>query len=81
MNKISKTEIPLMDEQSYEKYVKEILENNKEAFENGKLPLYTLEAVRRFKSVRRAIKRGHVTINGIIIPDRIKHRRYGRVKK
>ena len=34
------------------------------------LNLITYDGVRRFKSIRRAIKRGHVTTDGIVMPRR-----------
>ena len=34
------------------------------------LNLITYDGVRRFKSIRRAIKRGHVTTEGIVMPRR-----------
>jgi hypothetical protein len=42
----------------------------KEDFDNGILHLYNYEAVGKFKSVRRAIRRGHVSMMGDIYPKR-----------
>lgn len=38
--------------------------------EKNNIDLITFEAVNKFKSVRRAIKRGHVSPEGIIYPTR-----------
>lgn len=64
-------ERPLMGEKEFIDYLK----NNridvvKDFLENNILHLRTFEAVGRFKSVRRAIKRGHVSIDGTIYPRR-----------
>lgn len=65
-----KVERPLMSVEEF----KENLNNNKfdyvEDLENGILHLVTYEAVSKFKSIRRAIRRGHVALNGMIIPKR-----------
>ena len=47
-------------------------EEFKEHIHNRIMPLHlvTYEAVRNYKSVRRAIKRGHVTSEGVIMPSR-----------
>lgn len=47
-------------------------EEFKEHIHNRIMPLHlvTYEAVRKYKSVRRAIRRGHVTSEGIIMPSR-----------
>nr|DAO34848.1 MAG TPA: hypothetical protein [Crassvirales sp.] len=48
-------------------------------YERGILHLRTYEAVSRFKSVRRAIRRGHISLDGIIYPKRpfnnVKHKK------
>ena len=49
-------ERPLMNEQEFKEY----MEKNR--------VLLTFEAVRKFKSVNRAIKRGHVSLHGVIYP-------------
>ena len=51
-------ERPLMGEQEFKEY----MEKNR--------VLLTFEAVRKFKSVNRAIKRGHVSLHGVIYPKR-----------
>lgn len=51
-------ERPLMNEQEFREY----MEKNR--------VLLTFEGVRKFKSVRRAIRRGHVSLDGIIYPKR-----------
>lgn len=64
-------ERPLMGEEEFKDY----LEDNrvdivKDFYENNILHLRTYEAVKRFKSVRRAIRRGHVSLDGVIYPKR-----------
>lgn len=60
-------ERPLMSEEEFKDY----MEKNRvdivgDFYEKGILHLRTYEAVSKFKSVRRAIKRGHVSLDGII---------------
>ena len=64
-------ERPLMSEEEFKDY----MEKNKvdivgDFYEKGILHLRTYEAVSKFKSVRRAIRRGHVSLDGIIFPKR-----------
>lgn len=64
-------ERPLMSEGEFKEY----LENNRvdvvgDFYEKGILHLRTYEAVSKFKSVRRAIKRGNVSLDGFIFPKR-----------
>lgn len=64
-------ERPLMGEEEFKDYLK----NNrvdvvKDFYEDNILHLRTHEAVKRFKSVRRAIKRGHISLDGVIYPKR-----------
>lgn len=64
-------ERPLMSEEEFKDYMK----NNRvdvvgDFYERGILHLRTYEAVSRFKSVRRAIRRGHVSLDGFIYPKR-----------
>lgn len=63
----NKIETPLMKEEEFKEYLKDNMYN-----EDGslKLHLWNYEAVNRFKSVRRAIKRGHVSITGQLYPKR-----------
>lgn len=61
----------LMGEEEFKDYLK----NNrvdiiKDFYENNILHLRTYEAVKRFKSVRRATKRSHISLDGIIYPKR-----------
>lgn len=58
MEEQKKIERDLMSQEEFEKYLAE---------HSG---LKTFEAVSRFKSVNRAIRRGHVVPNGLIIPKR-----------
>lgn len=60
-----------MSEEEFRKY----LEKNRvdvigDFYERGILHLRTFEAVKRFKSIRRAIRRGHVSLDGTIYPKR-----------
>lgn len=64
-------ERPLMSEGEFKDY----MEKNRvdivgDFYERGILHLRTYEAVSRFKSVRRAIRRGYVSLDGIIYPKR-----------
>ena len=64
-------ERPLMNEEEFKDYMK----NNRvdivgDFYERGILHLRTYEAVSRFKSVGRAIKRGHISLDGFIYPKR-----------
>lgn len=45
-------------------------EEFKDYLNSSTLNLQTFEAVHKFRSVRRAIKRGHVAPNGVIYPKR-----------
>lgn len=58
MEEQKKIERDLMSQEEFEKYLTK---------HSG---LKTFEAVHRFKSVNRAIKRGHVVPDGLIIPKR-----------
>lgn len=58
MREQGEVERNLMDQEEFEKY---ITDSN---------ILKIFEAIGKFKSVQRAIKRGHVTIEGIIMPKR-----------
>ena len=71
MEKQKTIEIPLMSEKEFKDYMK----NNRvdivgDFYERGILHLRTYEAVSRLKSVRRAIRRGHVSLDGFIYPKR-----------
>ena len=64
-------ERPLMSEEEFKDY----MEKNRvdivgDFYEKGILHLRTYEAVSRFKSVRRAIRRGHISLDGVIYPKR-----------
>lgn len=64
-------ERPLMSEEEFKDY----MEKNRvdivgDFYGKGILHLRTYEAVSKFKSVRRAIRRGHVSLDGIIFPKR-----------
>lgn len=64
-------ERPLMSEEEFKDY----MEKNRvdivgDFYEKGILHLRTFEAVKRFKSVRRAIRKGYVSLDGFIYPKR-----------
>lgn len=64
-------ERPLMSEEEFKEY----LEENRvdvvgDFYERNILHLRTFGAVSKFKSVRRAIKRGHVSLDGFVFPKR-----------
>jgi hypothetical protein len=64
-------ERPLMSEGEFKDY----MEKNRvdivgDFYEKSILHLRTYEAVNKFKSVRRAIRRGYVSLDGIISPKR-----------
>ena len=64
-------ERPLMSEEEFENYLKDNkVDIVKDFYEDNILHLKTYEAVKRFKSVRRAIRRGHVSLDGFIYPKR-----------
>lgn len=58
MEEQKKIERDLMSQEEFEKYLAE---------HSG---LKTFESISRFRSVNRAIKRGHIAPNGLIIPKR-----------
>lgn len=73
-------ERPLMSEGEFRDY----MEKNRvdivgDFYERDILHLRTYEAVNRFKSVRRAIRRGHISLDGVIYPKRpfnnVKHKK------
>lgn len=63
-----------VSQEEFEKKIKDIIEHNKntliEDFEKGVLHLRDYSGVRKFKSIRRAIRRGHISIFGEIYPKR-----------
>ena len=69
MENQSHKEIPLMDQEEFEKYL------------SNSLFLKTFEATKKFKSVRRAIRKGLVSPDGVIYPRRpfnnAKHKKKG----
>lgn len=61
----------LMGEEEFKDYLKDNrVDIVKDFYENNILHLRTYEAVKRFKSVRRAIKRVNISLDGIIYPKR-----------
>lgn len=73
-------ERPLMSEDEFKKYMEDNNPYNL-FFEKGILNLYSYEGVRRFKSVRRAIRRGNMTVTGMICPVRPFHNRANTSKR
>ena len=66
-----KIERPLMSEEEFKDYMeKNRIDIVGDFYERGILHLRTYEAVSRFKSVGRAIRRGHISLDGIIFPKR-----------
>lgn len=64
-------ERPLMGEEEFKDYLKDNrVDIVGDFYERDILHLRTYEAVKRFKSVRRAIKRGHISLDGVIYPKR-----------
>lgn len=64
-------ERPLMSEEEFKEYMKENrVDIVGDFYKRDILHLRTYEAVSKFKSVRRAIKRGHVSLDGVIFPRR-----------
>lgn len=64
-------ERPLMGEEEFKDYLKDNrVDIVKDFYENSVLHLRTYDAVKRFKSVRRAIRRGYVSLDGVIYPKR-----------
>lgn len=59
-----------MSDQDFKNYLEKNRVDVIEDFKNGILHLVTYEAVSKFKSIRRAIRRGLVTPYGTIIPKR-----------
>ena len=64
-------ERPLMSEEEFKDYMEKNRVDIVEDFhEKGILHLRTYEAVGKFKSIRRAIRRGCISLDGIVFPKR-----------
>lgn len=64
-------ERPLMSEEEFKNYIKKNrVDIVGDFYERGILHLRTYEAVSRFKSVGRAIRRSHISLDGFIYPKR-----------
>ena len=64
---------PMSVEEFKEKIHQHALKRQEEIindFENGILHLRFYDGVKKFKSIRRAIRRGHIYLDGIIFPKR-----------
>lgn len=70
MEELKLKERNLMGEEEFADFIKNNKIDRIKDFEKGILHLNTYEAVNKFKSVRRAIKRGHVALDGTIYPKR-----------
>lgn len=71
MGKQKTVERPLMSEEEFKDYMKKNrVDIVGDFYKRNILHLRTFEAVSKFKSVRRAIKRGHVSLDGFIYPKR-----------
>lgn len=72
MEEQKKIERDLMSQEEFENYIAEGI---------MVLHLITYDAVHKFKSIRRAIRRGHVTTEGYIIPGRPFHNKANTCKR
>lgn len=72
MEELKKIERELMSQEEFENYIS-----------RGNIVPYliTYNGVHRFKSIRRAMRRGHVTHEGIIIPRKLLNNRLSTKKK
>lgn len=73
-------ERPLMSEEEFKDYLRDNkVDIMKDFYEDSILHLRTYDAVKRFKSVRRAIRRSHISLDGVIYPKRpfnnVKHKK------
>lgn len=86
----------LMPQEEFEDKIKDVAESNRKQmiknFQSGTLYLHSLLGVQKYKSVRRAIRRGHVSIFGDLYPKRpfnnrgtkdskVKRMIYGKIKQ
>ena len=70
---MEKSVIPV-SEKVFKEKIKDVVKHNRttliENFEKGVLHLIDFNGVKKFKSIRRAIRRGHVSIFGEVYPKR-----------
>lgn len=63
-----------VSEEKFKEKIKEVVDHNRttliENFEKGILHLINFNGIKKFKSIRRAIRRGHVSIFGEVYPKR-----------
>lgn len=60
-----------MNKREFESYLEDNRKDPiKDFYEANTLNLRDFSAIKSFKSIRRAIKRGHVSIDGVIYPKR-----------
>lgn len=80
MEKKKLLERDLMSEEEFKDYMeKNRVDIVKDFYEKNILHLKSLDAINKFKSIRRAIKRGHVSVDGIIYPNRpFNNRKHGK---
>ncbi len=69
-----------------EKEFKEYLQKNhkdirKEFYDNDTLNLITYDGVNKFKSIRRAIKRSHASLEGVVYPKKPFHNKANTCKR
>lgn len=70
-NRENLVERPVMEEKEFKKYLEDGKKKVISDFENnGTLVLRFFDACSKFKSIRRAIRRGHVSLFGEIYPKR-----------
>lgn len=73
-----------MPQEEFEEKIKEVAAANKrkmlEDFESGILYLRNYNGVRKYKSIRRAIKRGHVSFFGDLYPKKPYNNRKSHMK-
>ena len=64
----------LMSEEEFKKHIKVVAKANRQQlyddFSKGILHLKDYNSIKKFKSIRRAIRRGHVSVFGDIYPKR-----------
>lgn len=64
-------ERPLMGEEEFKDYIeKNRVDFVEDLHKKNIIHLRTFDAVNRFKSIRRAMRRGHVSLDGVILPKR-----------
>lgn len=70
MEEREKLTMPLMSEEEFSEHIKERKKQYIENIKNGVLYLGTYNAVNKVRSIRRAMRRGRISIDGQIYPKR-----------